>query len=136
MKQVINLLLVISTIFLFNNCYDRGIIDSKDFNHFLPKVNDLDYTSQGKVITLTWKKPGKVPSDFKKPLEINIQKIEDNVYKDNITLTDDITSYDISVDIDKSCRFVVKLKGYLIDELVEQGKPERVYSEGAVIEIR
>lgn len=136
MKQVINLLMVVSSIFLFNNCYDRGIINSKDFNHSLPKVNNLDYTLQDEVITLTWKIPDKISPDFKKPLEINIQKIEDNIYKDNITVTDDIISYDYSIDRDKSYRFIVKLKGYLIEELVEQGTPEKVYSEGVVIEIQ
>src|SRR3546814_12720046 len=43
-KFSVHVLLVIVTVGLFSSCYDRGIVDAKDFDHSLPNVGGLAYT--------------------------------------------------------------------------------------------
>lgn len=135
MKNIVKVFIVTLTIALFTSCYDRDIIDLKEFNHSLPEVENLNYTQQGSVITLTWQIPSDISADFNRPLEASVQVVEDNIYRQKIIVGNENTSADITIDTSKQYRFVVKLLGYLTDEAKEEGKPDRVYSDSEVIEI-
>lgn len=121
---------------LFTSCYDRDIIDFKEFGHSLPNVENLSYTKQGDVVQLTWGIPTDISPAFRRPLEISIQKVENDIYREIIIVGAEGTSRDIAINPNNTYRFVVKLAGYLTDEAREVGKPDRVYSQGQVIEIQ
>ena len=122
---------------LFTSCYDREIIDSKGVHHPLPKVENLDYSIQGSTVKLTWEIPSNVPAEFVRPLEISIQKVENGIYTDKITIVDEGTSAEnIAIKADGKYRFIVKLVGYLNDEAKQPGISSKIYSEGQVIEIQ
>lgn len=135
MKNRIKVTIVTLIIALFSSCYDRDIIDFKEFNHSLPDVKNLNYTKQNNIVTLTWKVPSDISADFNRPLETSIQVVEDNIYRQIIIVGNEDTSVDITTDKSKEYRFVVKLLGYLTSEAKEEGKTDRVYSNAQVIEI-
>lgn len=136
MKNRIKVFIVTLTVILFAGCYDRDIVEYKEFNHSLPKVDNLNYIKDGEVIRLTWQMPSNISDDFKRPLEVSIQVVENNVYRQIVIVENENTFVDILTDTNKKYRFVVKLLGYLTEDAQERGKPERVYSEGQVVEIQ
>lgn len=137
MKNIVKLLVVVFTGLLFTSCYDRDIIDSKGTHYILPKVENLDYSKQGDAVRLTWQMPGDIPTEFMRPLEVSIQKVENDIYTDVITIGNEETSAEgIAINADKKCRFIVKLVGTLTSEAAEAGISSRIYSEGQIIEIQ
>ena len=127
MKNIVRICMVIFTCLLFTGCYDRDVVGSKGTHYILPKVENLDYSVQGNTVKLTWQIPDNIPDEFLRPLEVSIQKVENDIYRDVIT---------IAIDANKRYRFVVKLVGNLTDEVVETGISSRIYSEGQVIDIQ
>lgn len=136
MKRLIHVLVIAVAATMFTSCYDRGIIDEKDFDHTLPKVENLNYTKQENIVQLTWEIPADISPAFWRPLEVSIQKVENDIYREVIIVGGEGTSRDIAIDPTKTYRFVVKLAGYLTDEARETGKPDRVYSAGQILEIQ
>lgn len=137
MKNIARIFMVTLISLLFTSCYDREIIDSKGVHHPLPKVENLDYSIQGSTVKLTWEIPSNVPAEFVRPLEISIQKVENGIYTDKITIVDEGTSAEnIAIKADGKYRFIVKLVGYLNDEAKQPGISSKIYSEGQVIEIQ
>jgi hypothetical protein len=137
MKNVVKIFVVVFTSLLFMGCYDRDIIDSKGTHYILPKVENLDYLKQGNAVKLTWQIPGNIPTEFRRPLVVNIQTVENDIYTNVITVTNEGTSKEgIVINASKKYRFIVKLVGILTDEVTEAGISNRVYSEGQVIEIQ
>lgn len=133
-----NLILIVLTAFAaisITACQDRDIIDMKEFSYSLPKVENLKYTRQGDIVKLTWDIPGNISPAFRRPLDVSIQKVENDVYKDVIIVGGEAGSRDIAIAPNKTYRFVVKLAGSLTDEAREKGKPDRVYSDGQAITI-
>ena len=101
------------------------------------KVENLDYSVQGNTVKLTWQIPDNIPDEFLRPLEVSIQKVENDIYRDVITIGNEGTFAEgIAIDANKRYRFVVKLVGNLTDEVVETGISSRIYSEGQVIDIQ
>ena len=81
--------------------------------------------------------PDNIPDEFLRPLEVSIQKVENDIYRDVITIGNEGTFAEgIAIDANKRYRFVVKLVGNLTDEVVETGISSRIYSEGQVIDIQ
>ena len=136
MKNRIKIFVLTVVIILFTGCYDRSIIDGKDFGFSLPKVENLNYTKQGDIIRLTWQIPSGISPDFIRPVEVSIQVVENNIYRNIISVFDENTSTDITIDTSKNYRFVVKLLGYLTENAKKEGKTDRVYSEGQIIDIK
>ncbi len=132
----VHVLLVILTVGLFSSCYDRGIVDAKDFDYSLPNVEELAYTKTGNTVKITWDFPTDISPAFRRPLEVSIQKIENDIYRDVIIAGGENTLAEIPIDPSMSYRFVVKLAGNLSDEARETGKPDRVYSSGLVLDIQ
>lgn len=135
MRKIEKIIIAALTFILFTGCYDRDIIDRKEFNHSLPKVENLSYTQQGNVITLSWQIPGNIPEDFNRPLEASIQVVEDDIYRQRISVFNETNSAEITIDPNKEYRFIVKLLGFLTSDAREEGFTDRVFSEGAIIEI-
>lgn len=136
MKYLIRITLLTFVAVSLLSCYDRDIIDFKGLNYSLPKVSNLNYTKQEKVVTLKWEIPTAIAAEFKRPLEVDIQKVENDIYREIIVVAGEETTRDITIDPTKTYRFVVKLSGYLTDEARMEGRSERYYSEAAVIEIK
>ena len=129
MKNIVRICMVIFTCLLFTGCYDRDVVGSK--------VENLDYSVQGNTVKLTWQIPDNIPDEFLRPLEVSIQKVENDIYRDVITIGNEGTFAEgIAIDANKKYRFVVKLVGNLTDEVVETGISSRIYSEGQVIDIQ
>ena len=74
------------TCLLFTGCYDRDVVGSKGTHYILPKVENLDYSVQGNTVKLTWQIPDNIPDEFLRPLEVSIQKVENDIYRDVITI--------------------------------------------------
>jgi len=136
MKHLVRVTLLAFIAASFVSCYDRDIIDFKGLNYSLPKVSNLNYSKQEKVVTLTWEIPTAIAAEFKRPLEVDIQKVENDIYREIIVVAGEETTRDIAIDPAKTYRFVVKLSGYLTDEARIEGRSERYYSEAEVIEIK
>lgn len=134
--KIEKLIIAALILILFTGCYDRDIIDRKDFNHSLPKVENLSYTRQGNVITLSWQIPANISEDFNRPLEASIQVVENDIYRQKISVLNEVKSASITIDPAKEYRFIVKLLGFLTAEAKEEGFTNRVFSEGAIIEIK
>ncbi|WP_257669946.1 DUF4945 domain-containing protein [Parapedobacter tibetensis] len=136
MVKLVHVVGVALSAILLVGCYDRDIIDYKEFGYSLPNVKNLAYSRQGDLVTLTWEIPESISAGFRRPLEVSIQKVENGVYREIIMVHGESTSRDIAIDANKTYRFVVKLAGYLTDDVRATGKPDRVYSEGEVLEIQ
>jgi hypothetical protein len=136
MKKITKIFVIMFTVILLTNCYDRSIIDSKSFGVSLPEVENLNYTKQGNIVKLTWQIPVNISSDFKRPVEVSIQVVENNIYRNIISVFGENTSVDITIDEAKNYRFVVKLLGYLTDEAKIEGRTDKFYSESQTIEIK
>lgn len=135
MRKIGKLIIVALILVLFTGCYDRDIIDRKDFNHSLPKVENLSYTLEGNVVRLSWQIPGNIPQNFNRPLEASIQVVEDDIYRQRFSVFDEINSAAVTIDPNKEYRFIVKLLGFLTPEAKEEGFTDRVFSEGVIIKI-
>lgn len=121
---------------MFSGCHDRNVVDFKAFEHTLPKVENLSYSQQGNTVRFSWTIPSNISPAFRRPLEVSIQKIENNIYREVITIHgESTTSHDIVINTERDNRFVVKIHGYLLDDAREVGKPDRVYSEGEIVSI-
>lgn len=135
MRKIEKLIVASLILVLFTECYDRDILDRKDFNHSLPKVENISYTLEGNVVKLSWQIPDNIPQDFKRPLEVSIQVVEDDIYRQKFSIFNEINTAEVTVDPNKKYRFIVKLLGFLTPEAKEEGFTDRVYSEGVIIEI-
>src|SRR3546814_3360666 len=81
-KFSVHVLLVIVTVGLVSSCYDRGIVDEKDFDHSLPNVGGLAYTKRGSTVKTNWDFPADIAAAFRRLLEVSIQKADDEIYRD------------------------------------------------------
>lgn len=137
MKNFVRILTVVLATVMISSCHDRDIVDLKVFGHSLPKVENLSYSQEGSAVRLSWTIPSNISPAFRRPIEVNIQKVEDGIYREIITVHGESTvSHDIAINPERESHFVVRLAGYLLEEAHEPGKPDRVLSEGEVIEIR
>jgi len=135
MRKINKIILVILTVILFTGCYDRDIIDRKDFHHSLPKVENLSYSLQGNVVALTWQIPDNISEAFTRPIQVKIQVVENDIYRQVVTVYDEQNRAEITIDPAKDYRFIVKLLGFLTPEAREVGFTDRVFSEGEIIVI-
>lgn len=135
MKIFVKLIALTIILAFFTGCYDREIIDSKDFNHPLPKVENLTYTIQGNAVTLAWQIPDNISTDFRRPLEARVQVIENDIYSKEVNILNEVNKATIEIDSSKDYRFIVKLIGFLTPEVKVNGFTDRVFSEGVIIQI-
>ncbi len=135
MKNIVKLFIVMFTLIIFTNCYDRDIIDRKDFNHTLSSVENLAVNQEGNSAIITWQFPNDISDNFRRPVEVSIQVVEDNIYRQKVTLFEEETRAEIVIDPTKEYRFVVKLVGFLVPDAREEGFTDRVFSDGNIAEL-
>src|SRR5690606_32870406 len=97
MKHIGLKALIMFAALAFAGCYDRDIIDLKEFGYSLPNVDNLNHTEQGDTIRLTWAFPANIDPAFRRPLEVSIQKVENDIYRDIIIVGGEETSRDIAI---------------------------------------
>jgi hypothetical protein len=135
MRKIKNLIILAIILVLYTGCYDRDIIDRKEFNHSLPQVENLTYMLEGNVVKLSWQIPDNVSKDFSRPLEVSIQVVEDDIYRQRLSVYDEMNTAEVTIDPNKKYRFIVKLLGFMTPEAKEEGFTDRVFSEGLIIKI-
>jgi hypothetical protein len=115
------------------SCYDRDVIDHKEFNHSMPAVENLECTDNGSSVHLSWTIPASIPEDIVRPIEVRIQVVENDIYKQIVTVSEAVNQADINTEPGKSYHFIVKLVGNIKDEDRMLGESSRVYSEGVIV---
>ncbi len=118
-----------------SGCYDRSILDDKGLNYFMPKAENVKYTQSNTTVMLTWDIPTEIPEEFKRPIAVQIQVVENDIYKDKITLSNEETSYSFIIDPEKEYRYIVKLVGTFTEEVQETGRTSSVTSEGVIVNV-
>jgi plasmid replication initiation protein len=86
-------------------------------------------------VTLTWSIPSVIPEDFRRPISVQIQIVENNIYRDRITLVNEETSHTFTIDPAKKYRYIVKLVGTFTEENQETGRTSTVTSEGVIVNV-
>lgn len=137
MKYIVKVFLLLLLSVQFYGCTDREVIDGKGIHYTLPKVDNLKYTKVGNDVTLSWTMPNNVPEVFKRPLSVSIQKIENGIYTEKQLIEKEgTTSNKITLDANKTYRFVVKVVGSLKSDAEQPGISSTIYSDGVVLEIK
>lgn len=135
MKKITIFLTVVLFVILLQGCYDREIIDRKEFYYELPTVQNLSYTVTGDEVTLTWQIPATIPDEFNRPLEVIVQEVENDIYRERRELLNENTTASFSMEPGNEYRFIVRLQGFLTPEARLEGFTDRVLSDGVIIEI-
>lgn len=135
MKKIIILLMATLFFTLLHGCYDRDIIDRKEFYYELPAVENVAYTESGNTVTLTWDIPSTVSDDFNRPLEVMVQLVANDIYGERRIIGNEGTSTEFAIEAGTRYRFIVKLLGYLTEEARLEGFTDQVFSGAAIIEI-
>ena len=135
MKKIIILLMATLFFTLLHGCYDRDIIDRKEFYYELPAVENVAYTESGNTVTLTWDIPSTVSDDFNRPLEVMVQLVANDVYGERRIIGNEGTSTEFAIEAGTRYRFIVKLLGYLTEEARLEGFTDQVFSGAVIIEI-
>lgn len=135
MKNILKLFIVTLSLIILTGCYDRDIIDRKDFNHSLPTVANLSVSRQNNIATLTWQIPSDISDSFRRPIEVSIQVVEDDIYRQNVAVFDEATTREIEIDPTKEYKFIVKLLGFLTPDARQDGFTDRVFSDGVIVEL-
>jgi hypothetical protein len=135
MKNIVKLFIVTLSLIILTGCYDRDIIDRKDFNHSLPTVANLSVSRQNNIATLTWQIPSDISDSFIRPIEVSIQVVEDDIYRQNVAVFDEATTREIEIDPTKEYKFIVKLLGFLTPDARQDGFTDRVFSDGVIVEL-
>ena len=86
------------TVLSLSSCYDRSVLDDKGLNYFMPIAENVQYTQNNTTVTLTWKIPTEIPEEFIRPIAVQIQVVENDIYRDRITLVNEETSHDFTID--------------------------------------
>lgn len=115
------------------SCYDRDVIERKEFNHSMPAVENLECKDNGSSVHLSWNIPAAIPEDIVRPIDVRIQVVENDIYKQVVTVSEVVNQADINTEAGKSYHFIVKLVGNIKDESRMLGESSRVYSEGVIV---
>lgn len=135
MKKITTVFIMVLAVLSLSGCYDRSILDDKGLNYFMPKAENVKYTQSNTTVMLTWDIPTKIPEEFKRPIAVQIQVVENDIYKDKITLSNEETSYSFIIDPEKEYRYIVKLVGTFTEEVQETGRTSSVTSEGVIVNV-
>ena len=100
----------------------------------MPTAENVQYTKSGSTVVLTWEIP-EIPDDFVRPISVQIQSVENNIYRDKITLSNEETTYSFDIDPTHEYRYIIKLVGTFTEEAQEAGRTPSVTSEGIIVKI-
>ena len=130
----IKYLCALFAILLMASCYDRDIIDSKEFNHFMPPVENVTLQNADNSVTLSWTVPKDIPEDIVRPARIEIQVVENGIYRQKVTLSETDPSHaDIKVEAGKPYRFIIKMVSSIKNENRVKGESDQIYSKGVIV---
>ncbi len=133
-RKKIKYLFILFAISLMVSCYDREIIDSKEFNHFMPPVENVALHDATNTVTLSWTVPSEIPEDIVRPVRIEIQVVENGIYRQKVTLSEtDPNHADIKVVAGKPYRFIVKMASSIKNENRVKGESDQIYSKGVIV---
>lgn len=118
-----------------SGCYDRDVLDDKGLNYSMPMAENVQYTKNNASVTLNWEFPANIPDEFKRPVTVQIQVVENNIYKDKITLANEEISRSFTIDPAKKYYYIVKLVATFKEEAHEVGRTFSVTSEGVIVNI-
>jgi hypothetical protein len=144
MKKIVNLLVIMASVWIYTSCYDRDIIDVKD-GVSLPPVSNLNHSLSDNKVIVTWLMPSEIPSEMNRPLGVNIQVLRcqqgslTNVRVLNETIPDEPTEATLAIPSNPDdgiyeYHIVVKLTGTLKD--ATYGYSNTIYSLGQTIVLK
>ena len=134
MKKLTLSIIVCIALLCLSSCYDREVISDKGLNYFMPAAENVQYTKDGSTVILSWEIP-EIPDDFIRPIAVQIQCVENNIYRDKITLSNEETSYSFEIDPVNEYRYIIKLVGTFTEEAQEVGRTPSVTSKGIIVNI-
>ena len=136
MKKIVTIFTILVVVLSLSSCYDRDVLDDKGLNYFMPMPENVQYNQDNATaVTLTWSIPSVIPEDFRRPISVQIQIVENNIYRDRITLVNEETSHTFTIDPAKKYRYIVKLVGTFTEENQETGRTSTVTSEGVIVNV-
>lgn len=136
MKKIVTIFTMLLVVLSLSSCYDRDVLDDKGLNYFIPTPENVQYIQDNATtVTLTWSIPSVIPEDFRRPISVQIQIVENNIYRDRITLVSEETSHTFTIDPAKKYRYIVKLVGTFTEENQETGRTSTVTSEGVIVNV-
>lgn len=135
MKKIVTIFVMLLAVLSLSSCYDRSVLDDKGLNYFMPMAENVQYTRNNNTVTLTWNIPAEIPEEFQRPIAVQIQVVENDIYKDKITLVNEETSYSFAIDPAQKYRYIIKLVGTFTDEAQETGRTTSVTSESVIVKI-
>lgn len=137
MRSRISIILSLVMVFLFSGCYDRDVLDSKEFNHSIPPVENASCVKNSNQAVLTWTVPSGIPEDVQRPVSVEIQVVENNVYTVHLSIGESTaTTATVDIDPSKSYHFIFKTLGFLKEESRATGESDRVCSKATVVELK
>src|SRR5690606_41302058 len=87
MKKMICIMVAAVAATLFSGCHDRDVVDSKAFGQTLPKIENASYSlNDNNTIRFSWTIPANISPAFRRPLEVSIQRLQNNIYREIITV--------------------------------------------------
>lgn len=136
MKKIVTIFAMLLAVLSLSSCYDRDVLDDKGLNYFMPMPENAQYTkSNATTVALNWSIPSTIPNEFRRPISVQIQIVENNIYRDRITLVNEETSHSFTIDPAKKYRYIIKLVGTFTEENQEAGRTSTVTSDGVVVNI-
>lgn len=136
MKKIETIFTMLLVVLSLSGCYDRDVLDDKGLNYFMPVPENVQYTkNDANAVTLTWSIPSAIPSEFRRPIAVQIQVVENNIYRDRVNLINEETSRSFTIDPAKKYHYIVKLVGTFTEENQVTGRTPSVTSEGVVVNI-
>lgn len=135
MKKIANVFIMLLAVVLLSGCNDRSVLDDKGLNYFMPMAENVQYTQDNTTIKLTWSIPAQIPKEFKRPIAVQIQVVENDIYRDRISLSNEETSRSFTIDPAKRYHYIVKLVGTFTEEAQETGRTSSVTSDGVIVKI-
>ena len=136
MKKIVTIFTMLLVVLSLSSCYDRDVLDDKGLIYPIPTPENVQYIQDNATtVTLTWSIPSVIPEDFRRPISVQIQIVENNIYRDRITLVTEETSHTFTIDPAKKYRYIVKLVGTFTEENQETGRTSTVTSEGVIVNV-
>ena len=80
MKKIVTIFTILLVVLSLSSCYDRDVLDDKGLNYFMPMPENVQYNQDNATaVTLTWSIPSVIPEDFRRPISVQIQIVENNI---------------------------------------------------------
>lgn len=136
MKRIINIFIFGILSLLTVGCYDRSVIDDKGLDFYIPPVSNAQYSIDGTTLTLTWSVPSDISDEYVRPIYVQIQEVENNIYTEKVTVAETVTSATFTIDTANEYHYIIKTNGTFTDEAQLNGRTPSVTSEGVIVYVK